>query len=166
MQWDVAGADHFEVDPITNVLTVDWGAAGPGQVSAFYFGNGCEAFAALCMEVIDRPKASFSTDQPSSNNELSICRGTSVQFQNLSQHASSFQWQFGDLGSTTMANPLFTFSEAGVFPVKLLAYNDCFCVDTTSFLVKGAGGGAAAARLYLDGLRRRNDHLYRFAGLW
>lgn len=136
VQWDVVGAESFEVDFQHNTVRVNWGSNGDGQVSAFVFDGACESFATTCVQVIDRPKIQFSTDPPSENNELTICRGEEVQFQNQTTFADRFEWQFGSLGASDQADPVFAFEESGTHRVTLVAYNECNCLDSTSFLVK------------------------------
>jgi len=50
---------------------------------------------------------------------------TTISFQNNSQGASQYSWQFGDGSSTTDANPSHTFPGAGTFNVLLVAGNSC-----------------------------------------
>lgn len=136
VQWDVGGAESFEVDFQQNQVRVNWGNSGTGQVSAFIFDGACETFATTCIQVIDRPKIQLTTDPPMESNELTICRGEEVQFQNQTTFADRFEWQFGSLGASTQADPVFAFEESGTHRVTLVAYNECNCLDSTSFLVK------------------------------
>lgn len=136
IQWDVAGAESFEVDFQQNTVRVNWGNSGIGQVSAFVFDGACESFSSTCVQVIDRPKIELSTAPPLENNELTICRGEQVQFQNQTAFADRFEWQFGSLGASDQADPAFVFEESGIHRVTLVAYNECNCLDSTSFLVK------------------------------
>ncbi|NRB46711.1 MAG: PKD domain-containing protein [Saprospiraceae bacterium] len=136
VQWEVTGAESFEVDFQQNQVRVNWGNSGTGQVSAFIFDGACESFSSTCVQVIDRPKIDFSASPPLENNELTICRGESVQFENQTAFADRFEWQFGSLGASDDADPVFAFEEAGTHRVTLIAYNECNCLDSTSFLVK------------------------------
>lgn len=136
VQWDVSGAENFEVDFQRNTVRVNWGSSGIGQVSAFVFDGACESFTTTCVQVIERPKIQLSTDPPFENNELTICRGEEVQFQNQTAFADRFEWQFGSLGASALADPVFAFEESGTHRVTLVAYNECNCLDSTSFLVK------------------------------
>lgn len=136
LNWEVSGAETFDIDNSRNTITVDWGQSGFGQLSAFYFDNGCESFASACVEIIDLPKASFTTQAPPEQNELTICKGQTVFFQNNSQNAERYEWQFGNLGTSTATEPTFLFPSAGSYTVELLAYNACSCVDTARMLIK------------------------------
>ena len=50
---------------------------------------------------------------------------TTISFQNNSQGASQYSWQFGDGSSSTASNPSHTYPAAGTFSVLLVASNDC-----------------------------------------
>ena len=52
-----------------------------------------------------------------------------IQFENLSENASSYLWQFGDGASSTLTNPSFIYDEAGTFNVILTATNQFGCED-------------------------------------
>ena len=50
--------------------------------------------------------------------------GDTVTFQNLSTNATAYKWNFGDgTDSSTTINPQHVFTNAGTYPVKLIAYN-------------------------------------------
>lgn len=50
--------------------------------------------------------------------------GDTVIFQNLSTNATTYKWNFGDgSDSSTAVNPEYIFVNAGIYPVKLIAYN-------------------------------------------
>jgi len=50
------------------------------------------------------------------------CVPLSTSFQNNSQNAVSYQWSFGDGGSSTLENPSYIFDEPGTWFVSLTAY--------------------------------------------
>ena len=59
-------------------------------------------------------------------NATNICRGTTIQFKNLSRGANEgFQWYFsgGNPSSSTLINPTVTYDSSGVFDVFLIAKN-------------------------------------------
>ncbi|MEZ5041637.1 MAG: PKD domain-containing protein [Saprospiraceae bacterium] len=136
LNWEVSGEESFDIDTARNTITVNWGQSGFGQLFAFYFSNGCESFASACVEIIDLPKASFTAHPPPEHNELTICKGQTVFFQNNSQNAERYAWQFGNLGTSIVTDPTFLFPSAGSYTVELLAYNACSCVDTARMLIK------------------------------
>ncbi|MCK9562588.1 MAG: PKD domain-containing protein [Bacteroidales bacterium] len=63
-----------------------------------------------------------------------ICSGQDVDFQNMSLFGDTFQWVFGEFGTSTEVNPTFTFynnTESVLYvPVKLIATTSHFCVDS------------------------------------
>ncbi len=46
-----------------------------------------------------------------------------IWFINESKHAERFEWEFGDGGISNSDNPTYIYKEAGIFEVKLSAYN-------------------------------------------
>jgi PKD repeat protein len=51
-----------------------------------------------------------------------LCSGQQVNFVNLSAHATSYFWDFGDLGSSTAQSPQHKYASAGTYTVTLIAY--------------------------------------------
>lgn len=51
---------------------------------------------------------------------------------NLSVGATSYVWEFGDGGSSTLENPTYSYSLVGQFQVKLTATSEFGCVDVTT----------------------------------
>lgn len=136
VQWEVSGAESFEVDFERNTVQVNWGSSGQGQISAFIFNGSCESFASTCVEILERPKIQLTTDPPFVDGELTICKGERVQFQNETSFADRYEWKFGELGTSTMSEPSFVFEQAGTHRVLLVAYNECNCLDSTSLVIK------------------------------
>ena len=54
----------------------------------------------------------------------------SVDYTNTSTGANSFQWNFGNLQSTTITNPSFTYDSIGIYNVQLISGNSYNCYDT------------------------------------
>ncbi len=71
-------------------------------------------------------KAGFISveDVPSAGFGSSISERT-VNFTNTSFHADSYFWQFGDGSSSTLLNPVHTFTSDGIYTVQLNATNAC-----------------------------------------
>ncbi|MBX7093975.1 MAG: PKD domain-containing protein [Flavobacteriales bacterium] len=59
------------------------------------------------------------------------CAPFSVQFNNTSQNATSYSWNFGDGGTSTQIHPNHTFLNNGNFTVVLHAYNAAGCEVNT-----------------------------------
>lgn len=67
-------------------------------------------------EPVPRPFAHFSAEAIATNI-------LEYSFTNLSNHSTSYVWDFGDGGSSTEENPTHTFASFGIFSVKLTASN-------------------------------------------
>jgi gliding motility-associated-like protein len=52
------------------------------------------------------------------------------KFYNLSQNAVSYAWEFGDGGTSTVANPQHTYADKGGYEVKLYTSSSAGCMDT------------------------------------
>lgn len=74
-------------------------------------------FTTLSCKRLPKPEFIFS---PEENAET----GDTIWFLNESRHADSFEWEFGDGGISNSDNPTYIYSEAGIFEVKLTAYNE------------------------------------------
>lgn len=55
----------------------------------------------------------------------------SIQFINLSEHAQSFKWEFGDTSCSEQTNPLHVYNYEGIYDVKLKAFNADLDADST-----------------------------------
>ncbi len=56
-----------------------------------------------------------------------VCVGSPVQFQNTSQLATEYYWDFGDGSNSTQTNPIHTYSSPGIYNVTLIANNPTSC---------------------------------------
>lgn len=65
------------------------------------------------------PKPNFSFS-PADNPEA----GDTIQFTNLSEEATSYQWEFGDGNSSVEEDPYYIYERAGIYNIKLTAFND------------------------------------------
>ena len=52
-----------------------------------------------------------------------MCSEQDVYFDNQSQNAADFVWDFGDGNGSTQSNPTYSYSEAGTYTVTLIANN-------------------------------------------
>ncbi len=62
--------------------------------------------------------------QPIANFDI-VQEGNSIRFNNTSQHATSYWWDFGDGYSTNEPSPLHNYTEEGTYPVSLIATRHC-----------------------------------------
>lgn len=51
--------------------------------------------------------------------------GSTVYFDNFSEFADIYDWDFGDGGTSSEENPVYTYSDGGTYTVKLTASNSC-----------------------------------------
>ncbi|MCK5135049.1 MAG: PKD domain-containing protein [Bacteroidales bacterium] len=65
------------------------------------------------------PEPDFSYT-PTDNLEA----GDAIQFTNGSADANTYEWEFGDGGTSSQENPMYTYAEAGIYDVKLTAFNE------------------------------------------
>jgi PKD repeat protein len=65
--------------------------------------------------------------------------GSSVEFENQSEHAENFIWNFGDGNTSTEVNPMHTYSQTGFYNVRLEGSNVCYLCDTTQTLAVTPG---------------------------
>jgi gliding motility-associated-like protein len=86
---------------------------------------GCTDSALLTITAT-RPRALFFP------TKIKECRHVPVLFENYStsQHGLSYQWHFGDGGTDTARNPLYAFTQRGLFDVMLIVTDTNGCSDT------------------------------------
>ncbi|MEM7370640.1 MAG: GEVED domain-containing protein [Bacteroidota bacterium] len=91
---------------------------------------GCEATDSVFAEVEPTPVADATFSNP--NFDFTI------NFVNLSTPATgaTYFWDFGDGGTDTVANPVYTYTSGGSWPVKLIVTNACG-TDSVEFIVGG-----------------------------
>ncbi len=89
--------------------------------------NGCTDVYCLDDYVeIANPIANFTSDTTSAS-----CPPLIVNFENLSQNASSYEWNLGDgSGSSNLENPPHVYTTPGIFDVTLIAIASDVCRDT------------------------------------
>lgn len=82
--------------------------------------------------VLPEPDAAFSV-----NHQVASLSDPSFQFLNGSLNASTYQWQFGDGGTSTQFSPNHTYAEtADNYTVMLVATNAGGCRDTARMTVE------------------------------
>ncbi|HLP94270.1 MAG TPA: PKD domain-containing protein [Saprospiraceae bacterium] len=145
--WAVSGASSWTVSNNNNgnhaesSVTVTWSTPGLGSVSVFMDGaSGCNGEDALCVTIIDEPKADFTTNPAAAiaGGPLQVCLGQTVHFTNQSTgDADYFEWLFSDDQTTTAAeNPDHIYLTPGTHTVRLVAYSSCLCSDTTTMTIE------------------------------
>ena len=89
--------------------------------------NGCESsFCQADFITIANPNANFSLD-----NGYAACPPLIVTFENLSENATFFEWDFGDgSGLSDLEAPPHVYTTPGVYDVTLIAGSTASCSDT------------------------------------
>jgi len=122
-QWVVTGAQNV-IGANTNSVTVTWDSSLIGNLIVYETNQwGCTDSSEICIEKVNLPIAYFT-------HLSNACKFSSVLFNNLSSGATSYQWYFGDGGSSTQTSPSHSYSNAGTYTITLIAMNDCHCTDT------------------------------------
>jgi len=67
--------------------------------------------------------------QAQANPTATGCAPLQVQFSNGSVNATSYTWDFGDMGTSTAVAPSHTFMAPGVYTVTMVAYNPNACKE-------------------------------------
>ena len=129
ISWEVIGAESWENN--YESITVNWGAPGQGQVNVTVYDAFCESFESICVEILEDPEASFTSIPEAENGIIRVCKGQTVFFSNTSEGASTFLWNSGNGSNAEETNVAFTYASSGIYEVSLIAYNECFCTDTT-----------------------------------
>lgn len=92
--------------------------------------TGCNALGAIPVYVRDRPVTTMNIQQEDS------CAPSQVQFGVISSGATQLHWQTGDGGHYQVGFFTHTYTQAGEFPVMLIASNEGICSDTTTTLLR------------------------------
>jgi gliding motility-associated-like protein len=83
---------------------------------------GCEDSITKRITIFPIPTPSFTPD--------STCINAPVYFRNTTVGAvRTYNWDFGDLGTSTLTNPSHTYTTAGTFNVQLVAHTDSGCTQ-------------------------------------
>ncbi|WP_317042799.1 PKD domain-containing protein [Catalinimonas alkaloidigena] len=119
--WDFAGIDSSQLQHPSFTFP----DTGRYEVHlAIETARGCFDDTTLWVQVFAFPIADFTYGSTSGPLPLA------VNFTNLTQNASSFEWTFGDGATSTDASPVHAFAEEGAFEVVLIARSEGGCADT------------------------------------
>ncbi len=109
--------------------------------------GGCSAIAGITITINPGANAAFTVDS------LSGCAPLTCTFNNTSTGATSYHWDFGDLGTSTAPNPVHTYTASGNYSVTLIAYSPNGCNDTTILnFINVAGPASVHASFTVDTL--------------
>ena len=127
--WDFGPSATPNSDTTLNPPTVIFNTSGKKAISLIFTDFVCVITKTDTIEVYDNPVSNFGfTD----NN----CHDLSVQFIDSTQFTTEYYWDFGVIPSTTdtssLANPLFSYPDSGVYTIRLIADgNESLCPDTS-----------------------------------
>lgn len=93
--------------------------------------NSCSGADRLCVEILEQPKSNIASTPAAVNGTIEVCQGQTVFFENNSEGATTYIWDFGDLNTSTQFEPEHIYGVPGIYSVSLIARNDCFCSDTS-----------------------------------
>lgn len=114
----------------SSTITVTASVSSNYQVTVRDVCGSTPATAIVALTVLPGPVADFIY----SPVELSTFNNT-VQFQNLSQNAISWLWQFGDSSSSTLSNPDHLYAQPGNYDVMLITQSLNGCRDTVVYRI-------------------------------
>ncbi|MBL7914833.1 MAG: PKD domain-containing protein [Bacteroidia bacterium] len=86
-----------------------------------------------CSDTVTKPVTIHET--PVAAASLGAAQGCSpvtVNFTNNSVGASTYSWNFGDGGTSTLSNPVYTYTTPGVYTVSMIATSGAGCSDTVT----------------------------------
>jgi gliding motility-associated-like protein len=86
--------------------------------------NGCRDSVSHTITVHANPVAAFTPDNDT------ICANGSVLFSNGTTGATSYQWSFGDLGTSTATSPSHIYTTPNTYTVQVIASTAFACKDT------------------------------------
>lgn len=143
--WTITGS-AIVIPSVTNSIQVYWTGVGTGQVTVTETNaQGCIGTNILCVKIVAKPNASFTTMPAASGGIVNACLNQTIQFLNTSTIGGgspffSFTWVWGDGGMTTLpgntsGNSSHSFAVAGTYNVMLIVENECHCKDTAFITV-------------------------------
>ncbi|MBC7935118.1 MAG: PKD domain-containing protein [Rhizobacter sp.] len=100
-------------------------AAGNYSIKLLGYFAGCKDSVINNVTVTTRANVNFNT------TDTAGCKAPyTVSFNNVTTGAINYSWNFGDGNTSTLANPVHTYTTAGTFTVMLIATNANGCSDT------------------------------------
>ncbi len=126
-QWNF-GADAIpSTSTATYVPNVHYTTAGTHTVSFMVAENACTATTTKTIQVYANPEAQIGNFNPSG------CVPQTINFNNLSTASSTmaYNWSFSDGTTSTLLNPVKTFSIPGVYSVSLTVHTSENCIDSS-----------------------------------
>ena len=133
VSWQATGGT-VQPGSTNNNAAVQWGSSGNGNLTltVAYTDNTVDVLS-VCVEKIAKPKAYFEIDGVAAD-QREFCVDTAISFNNLSTENNgtaivSYLWDFGDGTYSNAFEPTHTYTNPGVYTVRLTVTNSCNCSD-------------------------------------
>ncbi len=125
--WDFGSTANPSIANTQDVNNVTLGSAGgTSNITFTVEQNGCSESVSTTVQVPPNVVADFAP-------QTLFCSGLTVQFENFSQNATAYSWDFDDLAqgdNSTLLNPSYTYQNGGNHNVQLVATGINLCFDT------------------------------------
>lgn len=118
-------------------------------------GFGCVDSASAQVSLIESPKADFSISGNQCSNEALTFNNST----NTPGGSNVYSWEFGSYGTSTDANPTFSFSVPGTYNVKLTAANPNGCFS--SKIIPITIGEKPVASFFAENVCEGNDVMFQ-----
>ena len=96
---------------------------------------GCAIEGGNCIEVFEKPVASFTSFPEAENDTITVCRGQSIEFTSTTS-AENMEWYAGSAGSGEGNSFSVEYYESGFFEVSQKVSEVCDCEDIKTVVVQ------------------------------
>ncbi|MEZ4805245.1 MAG: PKD domain-containing protein [Bacteroidia bacterium] len=138
-QWILTGS--ADTSSSSNTFNVYWKGIGSGSIKVIETNSwGCSSATEICVEIVGKPNAAFSTSPGLTGFVVNACLNQSILFTDLSNPGSgspisSWTWHFGDGSSSYYTAPgsgstSHAYGSSGTYTAMLIVENECKCKDT------------------------------------
>lgn len=136
--WSVNGGT-IQGSSTGSIVTVLWGAAGPGSITVEEYYGACTLTKTICIDIIEKPIAAFAVLPNTAAQDcetFDICLNSKAAFKDLSTGSTNSQivswyWDFGDNTTSSQQNPPpHEYPGPGLYEVLLTVTNECGCKST------------------------------------
>jgi gliding motility-associated-like protein len=84
----------------------------------------------LDCDSLPKPKASIPSLNSCNDFTLTFPNNSTPLYPNVNFNNTTFQWDFGDGGSSSLVYPIHTYSDTGTYNVRLIIFPGLYCADT------------------------------------
>ncbi len=131
--WTFGSNANPQTSNVPDPTNVSWDTSGVFPVTITVTENGCTGTFTDSVIVYPMPTANFAS------SHLNGCVPYTVQFSDSSIAGTtiSYLWNFGDGNTSTLANPIHTYTDTGSYTVTLIIATTNGCIDVDTFSVPG-----------------------------